>query len=73
MNTDTYIDSISPKFVKVAYKSDVLGQGVFWEGRSGDIDQISNIPAKIAAKSAVATNKICVYGMWTATPTNSLK
>lgn len=69
---DTYIDSISPKFIKVTYKSDVLGEGLFWEGKSDGVDQISNIPAKMAAKNAIMTNEPCVYGMWIATPCNSL-
>lgn len=68
MNTDTYIERITPKFIRVSYKSDVLGEGVFWEGKSEDIDEIANIPARMAAKNAIITNEPCVYGMWTATP-----
>jgi hypothetical protein len=49
----------------VEYDSPVLGSGVFWEGDSSKIDEIRNLPAKLAAEEVVKDGKKRCYGMWT--------
>ena len=64
-NTATAVDGFA---TKVEYKSEVLGEGVFWEGASKDAGAIRNIPvrsiAKYLAKEGGGVKK---YGMWTVT------
>ena len=55
-------------YVKIEYKSDVLGEGVFWDDHNDYIEDISNSVAKVAAEQAVKLSSSVKLGMWTATP-----
>ena len=52
--------------IKVKYESDILGNDIFWEGDSSQINEIRNIPARQTAKlvilDGVGTTRKC--GMW---------
>ena len=50
--------------IKVEVKNDLLGDSVFWEGDSKDIDQIRNIPAQNLAKMVVRDGVSRKNGMW---------
>lgn len=48
----------------VTYKSEVLGQGIFWEGPSVRINEIRNIPARELAKEVIKDGQPRQVGMW---------
>jgi len=52
--------------IKIEYKNEILGSGVFWEGDSKNIEDIPNYPARIAALRAIKLNKTYRFGMWIA-------
>lgn len=58
--------SDSGERIRVSFKNDILGTGVFWEG--SELDQISNVVARELAEE-VRDNpgvEIASCGMWTA-------
>lgn len=50
--------------IRVEYKSEVLGDGVFWEGPATAVAEIHNIPARQTAQMVAKDGKARVYGMW---------
>ena len=50
--------------IKVEVKNDLLGDSIFWEGDSKNIDQIRNIPAQNLAKMVVRDGVSRKNGMW---------
>jgi hypothetical protein len=52
------------KTVTVSYKSEILGEGIFWKGPEKDIKQIRNIPARRMAELVVVDGKTRNSGMW---------
>lgn len=70
----TYIDELlaelrgngrPPKMhIKVEFKNEILGDGVFWHGPVDQIDRIRNIPARETAKLVAKDGKKRVSGMW---------
>lgn len=50
--------------IKVEVKSEILGNGVFWEGHADRVQDICNIPARETAKLVAkdGVNRVC--GMW---------
>lgn len=50
--------------VIVEVKNDILGDGVFWRGPENLIEEIHNLPAKMLARTVVATGKPGQTGMW---------
>lgn len=61
MNTDNL-------YVKIEYRSDVLGCGIFWNDKSTNIQTIGNTPARLAAQHAIESKGEVIFGMWVATP-----
>lgn len=53
--------------IKVEYKSEVLGDGVVWEGDSKNINQIINIPARQLAYRVAKDGVSRKVGMWIVT------
>lgn len=52
--------------IRVTYDSEVLGSGVFWEGRADDIKEMRNIPARMLATRVAKHGGKEQLGMWTA-------
>jgi len=50
--------------IKVEVKNDILGDSVFWEGDSANIDEIRNIPARLLAKRVILDGETRKDGMW---------
>ena len=50
--------------IKVEYKNDILGNGLFWEGDSSEIATIRNYPAKLLAREVVKDGATRKSGMW---------
>jgi len=50
--------------IKVEVKNDLLGDSIFWEGDSKNIDQIRNIPARNLAKIVARDGVSRKNGMW---------
>jgi hypothetical protein len=50
--------------IRVEYKSEVLGDGVFWEGPATAVAEIHNIPARETAQMVAEDGKARAYGMW---------
>ena len=50
--------------IKVEVKNDLLGNSIFWEGHSKDINQIGNIIAKKLAKIVSIHGGRQKSGMW---------
>ncbi len=50
--------------IRVETKSDVLGNGVFWEGPTSRVSEIRNIPARKLAHLVAADGKSRSAGMW---------
>jgi len=50
--------------IKVEVKNEILGNSIFWEGDSENINQIRNIPAKMLAKQVIKDGKTRKLGMW---------
>ncbi len=48
----------------VHYESEVLGNGVFWQGDESEISNIRNIPARMCAEAVVKERKPKKIGMW---------
>lgn len=53
------------RIVRVEYKSDVLGNAVFWEGTEDKINEIRNIPARRLAELVLVDGLQRKGGMWT--------
>lgn len=54
--------------VKVTYNSEILGNGVFWQGKENEVFKCRNIPAQMIAKKAFQTGEVQKIGMWVAEP-----
>jgi hypothetical protein len=52
--------------IRVETESDVLGNGVFWEGPTSRISEIRNIPARKLAHLVATDGKSRSAGMWRA-------
>jgi len=52
--------------IRIEVKNEILGDSVFWKGKSDCIHQIRNIPAQIAAKRLIKTGQTAKFGMWIA-------
>jgi len=52
--------------IQIEVKNEVLGDSIFWAGDSKDIEDIPNLPARIAAKSLLRTGQTYKFGMWVA-------
>lgn len=50
--------------IKVEIKNTILGDSIFWEGDSKDIDQIKNIPARNLASDVASDGETRYFGMW---------
>jgi len=50
--------------IRVEYSSDVLGNGVFWEGLEENVSEILNIPARRAAELVKKDGEPRRIGMW---------
>lgn len=50
--------------LRVEVKNEILGNSIFWEGDSTNIEQIRNIPAKQTAKQVAKDGKNRICGMW---------
>ena len=50
--------------IRVETKSDVLGDGVFWEGPTSRVMEIRNIPARRLALLVATDGKPRASGMW---------
>jgi len=50
--------------IKVEVRNKILGNSIFWQGDSKDIDQIRNIPARYLAKEVLKKGGIAKSGMW---------
>ena len=55
----------SGRKVRISFKSDILGNDIFWEGFPYcEADTIKNIPAKQIAKATAHDGKSRQCGMW---------
>lgn len=52
--------------IRVTYRNDLLGSGVFWEGPADRIGDCRNIPARMLAEHVAANGGKKSSGMWTA-------
>jgi hypothetical protein len=50
--------------LRVEVKNDILGNSIFWEGSTKDIENIKNIPARILAKQVLVDGATRKMGMW---------
>jgi hypothetical protein len=50
--------------IRVAVKSAILGDSVFWEGPAERINEIRNIPARRTAEKVVQDGRPRTCGMW---------
>ena len=50
--------------IRVEIESDVLGNGVVWEGPTSRVREIRNIPARTLALLVAADGKPRASGMW---------
>jgi hypothetical protein len=50
--------------IRVETASDVLGNGVFWEGPASRVNEIRNIPARKLAHLVATDGKPRASGMW---------
>ena len=50
--------------IRVETKSDVLCDGVFWEGPADRVGEIRNIPSRQTAQLVAADGKPRACGMW---------
>lgn len=55
---------MSNPIIRVETESDVLGNGVFWEGPACRVSEIRNIPARNLARLVAADGKSRSAGMW---------
>lgn len=50
--------------IKVEVINDILGNSIFWQGDSENINDIGNIPAMLTAEKVVADGVDRKCGMW---------
>lgn len=50
--------------IRVEVENDLVGNSIFWEGDSKDINNIRNIPARSLAQDVIIDGEKRKQGMW---------